>query len=105
MDSQLRRGMLDVCVLKSLTKGDSYGYLIVNELSLFMPMTESTLYPILRRLEEAKQVRTYTVEHNARLRKYYSITELGHNRIREFIGAWPEVIRIYEYIQGGDQHE
>ena len=100
MDVQLKRGMLDICVLASLLQGDSYGYMIIKDLSPYVEISESTLYPILRRLEEMRAVETYSMEHNGRLRKYYAITPLGERRIRVFLDEWKSMMDIYAYIEG-----
>ena len=100
MDVQLKRGMLDICVLASLLQGDSYGYMIIKDLSPHVEISESTLYPILRRLEEMRAVETYSMEHNGRLRKYYAITPLGQRRIRIFLDEWKSMMDIYAYIEG-----
>ena len=100
MDMQLKRGLLDVCVLAAAAKEDSYGYRIIRDVSPYVTISESTLYPILRRLETAGQLSVYSVEHNGRLRKYYRITDAGKQRLREFAGEWREVIRIYEFVAG-----
>lgn len=99
LDAQLKRGLLDVCVLKALSKGDSYGYQIVKDLSGYVTISESTLYPILKRLEAAQCLTVYSVEHNGRLRKYYSITDNGLSRIQEFLGEWEDVMRAYQFIK------
>ena len=100
MDVQLKRGMLDICVLASLLQGDSYGYMIIKDLSPHVEISESTLYPILRRLEEMRAVETYSMEHNGRLRKYYAITPLGERRIRVFLDEWKSMMDIYTFIEG-----
>ena len=100
MDVQLKRGMLDICVLASLLQGDSYGYMITKDLSPYVEISESTLYPILRRLEEMRAVETYSMEHNGRLRKYYAITPLGERRIRVFLDEWKSMMDIYTFIEG-----
>ena len=99
MDVQLKRGMLDICVLASLLQGDSYGYMIIKDLSPYVEISESTLYPILRRLEEMRAVETYSMEHNGRLRKYYAITPLGERRIRVFLDEWKSMMDIYTFIE------
>ena len=99
MDVQLKRGMLDICVLASLLQGDSYGYMIIKDLSPHVEISESTLYPILRRLEEMRAVETYSMEHNGRLRKYYTITPLGERRIRVFLDEWKSMMDIYSFIE------
>ena len=84
MDIQLKRGILDVCVLAVIRREDSYGYQIVKEIQPYIAISESTLYPILRRLEEAGQLTVRSVEHNGRLRKYYRITPAGIIRLNAF---------------------
>ena len=106
MDVQLKRGLLDICVLSSIRSEDSYGYRIVKDLKPFVQISESTLYPILRRLEAAQLLTVRTAEHNGRLRKYYHITEAGLRRIEEFKQEWHEIIGIYNYIMREDgQHD
>ena len=84
MDIQLKRGILEVCVLSALLSADSYGYQIIKDVSPYLTISESTLYPILRRLESAGCLTTYSLEHSSRLRKYYSITTLGLKKIETF---------------------
>ena len=103
MDVQLKRGLLEACVLKLLSQGDSYGYQIVKDLSKHIETSESTLYPILKRLELSECVFIYTVEHNGRLRKYFKITPKGVERIKEFLREWEEVLRVYQFILGEEQ--
>lgn len=98
MDTQLKRGLLDVCVLAAIKNEDSYGYQIIKDMKPYVKMSESTLYPILRRLEAAEMLKVYTVEHNGRLRKYYHITEQGINRIRDFKEEWQEILSIYQFV-------
>lgn len=98
MDIQMKRGSLDVCVLAALMNEDSYGYKIIQSLSGVVDISESTLYPILRRLETSESLVSYSVEHNGRLRKFYSITDKGRDRIREYLLDFKELMKIYEYI-------
>lgn len=98
MDVQLKRGFFDVCVLAALNKKNSYGYKIIKDVSPYISISESTLYPILRRLEGTKCLSVYTVEHNGRLRKYYEITDKGKKRINEFLNEWKDIMKIYEFI-------
>lgn len=98
MDSQLKKGLLDVCVLACIANGESYGYKIIQDISDYIEITESTLYPILKRLEASGAVKTRTKEINGRLRKYYSITRVGHDRITEFIDEIHEFNKVYKYI-------
>ena len=100
MDVQRKKGLLDVCVLAVLQRGPSYGYRIVRDVSACIAVSESTLYPILRRLEANGLVTTYTQEHNGRTRKYYEITDPGRARIQAFLDEWEEVKHIYAFIKG-----
>ena len=99
MDIQLRRGVLEACVLTVLRRGDSYGYQLVKDVSEMIEISESTLYPILKRLESGGLLTVYSVEHNGRLRRYYRITEAGNQRIRAYIDEWKELMRIYSVIE------
>ena len=98
MDIQLKRGLLDVCVLAAIKNEDSYGYQIIKDMRPYVELSESTLYPILRRLEAANLLTVYTVEHNGRLRKYYHITEQGIKRISDFKEEWKEILAIYQFV-------
>ena len=99
METQLKRGSLDVCVLTALLRQDSYGYQIIKDLKDVIEISESTLYPILRRLEKNGYLTTYNVEHSGRLRKMYRISKLGTERIREYLEDFKELIKVYEYIE------
>ncbi|HIT69950.1 MAG TPA: PadR family transcriptional regulator [Candidatus Aphodomonas merdavium] len=98
MDIQLKRGLLEVCVLAAIKKQDSYGYRIIKEIKPYLEISESTLYPILRRLESAKLLTVRTAEHQGRLRKYYRITPLGQKRLEAFREEWREILSIYQFI-------
>jgi len=98
MDIQLKKGLIEICVLKALEFGDSYGYQIIKDISPYIEISESTLYPVLKRLETAALVQVYSVEHNGRLRKYYRIVDEGRKRIADFISEWKEVMTVYRFI-------
>lgn len=98
MDIQLKRGLLDVCVLAAIKNDDSYGYQIIKDMKPYVELSESTLYPILRRLEAAELLTVYSVERNGRLRKYYHITEQGIKRLGDFKEEWKEIMAIYQFI-------
>ena len=102
MDIQLKRGLLDVCVLAAIKNEDSYGYKIIKDLKPYIELSESTLYTILKRLETANMLIVYTVEHSGRLRKYYRITEEGIRRIEEFKEEWKELLSIYQFVTKED---
>ena len=98
MDIQLKRGLLGVCVLAAIKNDDSYGYQIIKDMKPYVELSESTLYPILRRLEAAELLTVYSVERNGRLRKYYHITEQGIKRLGDFKEEWKEIMAIYQFI-------
>ena len=98
MDTQLKRGLLDVCVLSAIKDEESYGYKIIKDLEPYTPLSESTLYTILKRLESADMLTVRSVEHNGRLRKYYRITNDGLSRLDEFKNEWKEVMTIYKFV-------
>ena len=103
MDAQLRRGVLDVCVLVAIKNEDSYGYKIIKDLKPVLELSESTLYTILKRLEEGKMLIVRSVEYEGRLRKYYHITERGLKRIEDFKNEWKELMIIYSFITEEDK--
>ena len=98
MDIQLKKGLLDVCVLAAIGRNDSYGYQIIRDLSACVEISESTLYPILKRLEICGCLSTYSVAHNGRLRKYYRITPLGRKGIGDFLQEWEQMVQIHDFI-------
>lgn len=103
MDMQLKRGLLDVCVLAAIKSEDSYGYKIIKDLKPYIVLSESTLYTILKRLEAAEMLTVRTAEHGGRLRKYYHITEAGRRRIEEFKNEWAEMLSIYQFVAKEDE--
>ncbi len=102
MDIQLKRGLLDVCVLAAIRSEDSYGYKIIKDMKPYIELSESTLYTILKRLEMAKMLTVRTAEHDGRLRKYYHITEEGLKRIDEFKNDWQKILSIYRFVTKED---
>ncbi len=102
MDIQLKRGLLDVCVLAAIKSEDSYGYKIIKDMKPYIELSESTLYTILKRLETANMLTVRTAEHGGRLRKYYRITQAGLRRINEFKDEWKEILAIYKFVTKED---
>jgi PadR family transcriptional regulator PadR len=102
VDIQLKRGLLDVCVLAAIKDGESYGYKIIKDMKPYIELSESTLYTILKRLETANMLTVRTAEHGGRLRKYYRITQSGVKRIEEFKDDWKEILSIYRFVTKED---
>ncbi len=98
MDIQIKRGLLDVCVLAAIKSEDSYGYQIIKDIKPYIDISESTLYPILRRLEAADMLTVRSAEHNGRLRKYYHIEAAGLQRIEDFKEEWKQIMSIYSFV-------
>ena len=103
MDIQLKRGLLDVCVLAAIKNEDSYGYKIIKDMKPYIELSESTLYTILKRLETGEMLTVRIVEHDGRLRKYYRITDKGLRRIEDFKREWNEILSIYRFVTKEDQ--
>ena len=104
MDAQIKRGLLEVCVLAAIRDEDSYGYQIIKDMNPYVEISESTLYPILRRLEAAQLLSVRTAEHSGRLRKYYHITPLGKKRLEDFQEEWKEILSKKE-MKSGEYYE
>ena len=104
MNVQLKRGLIEVCVLAALQDEASYGYKIISDLNNVIPLSESTLYPVLKRLEGQDCLTTYSKDFNGRLRKYYQITNAGRQKIKEFMVEWEEMEKVLNFIsnKGGN---
>lgn len=98
MEAQLKRGLIEVCVLAAIREQDSYGYQIIKDISPYLSISESTLYPILKRLESNGSLTVYSIEHNGRLRKYYKITQAGLGKIEDFKADWIKLQKAYDFI-------
>ena len=105
METQMKKGLLEVCVLAALKRESSYGYKIVRDVSAYISISESTLYPILKRLEAAGSVTTSTAEHSGRLRRYYSLTDDGNSKIQAFLDEWEEIVAVHRYVLGNTKNE
>ena len=104
MDMQMKRGLLDVCVLAAIKNEESYGYKIIKDMKPYLEMSESTLYTILKRLEAAKLLTVRSAEHGGRLRKYYQITAAGRRRLEDFKKEWKEIVTIYQFVVSEEVH-
>ncbi|MDE6598397.1 MAG: PadR family transcriptional regulator [Clostridia bacterium] len=102
MDIQLKKGILDVCVLYAISKSESYGYKIISDLQGIIEISESTLYPILKRLETGGFLTTRTAEYSGRLRRYYKITPLGLKKLLSGRNDLQEIMAIYKKMYGGN---
>lgn len=105
MDIQLKRGLLDICVLAAIKSQASYGYQIIKDMKPYLELSESTLYTILKRLESGNMLTVHTAEHGGRLRKYYHITDEGRKRIDSFKEDWAEILAIYRFVMKEDDDD
>ena len=100
MDAQLKRGVLDLCVLSQLRKRDMYGYELTETIASELEITAGTLYLVLKRLKDNAYVETYLVESSSGpARKYYHITDNGRTKISEFLDEWQGMMDIYKFIK------
>ena len=98
MNPQIKKGLIDACVLTLLAREASYGYAITSELQEVLDINESTLYPVLRRLEKSGCLTTFQRPYSGRMRKYYTITSEGMQRLSEMREDWQAVIDIIGFI-------
>lgn len=105
MDKQLRKGLLEYCVLAVLRDSDSYGYQMIRDISTCIDISESTLYPILRRLESAGKVISYNTEYNNRIRKYFHLTEDGRQMLSDFRSDSEQMMQVLNFIAGGEDND
>ena len=101
MDAQLKKGLLEICVLSAIEKEESYGYKIITDLEPYVSISESTLYPILRRLEQSGAIVSHCEEFNGRLRRYFAITKTGKAKLEDFINMMADFEIIKEFIMRG----
>lgn len=99
MDSQLKKGLLEGCVLAAIKDEESYGYKIIGQISPYVEISESTLYPILKRLEASGSVSVHSKLYNGRLRKYYRITNKGRQRLEEFCRDMDQLLAILGFCR------
>lgn len=88
MGFKIESGLLDACALAILADGDTYGYAITQSMKKAIVVSESTLYPVLRRLQKEKLCRTYDKPYQGRNRRYYSITAEGREKLEEYRKQW-----------------
>ena len=106
MSFQLGSALLDACVLAILTNGDTYGYVLTQQVKEVLNISESTLYPVLRRLQKNEYLITYDEPFQGRNRRYYQITELGRTKYGEYLKDWDLYKeKIDKILLGGTIHE
>lgn len=102
MAFQMGGGLLDFMVLAILKNEDTYGYILTQRAKQLMDISDSTLYPVLKRLQKEGALVTYDQSFQGRNRRYYSITERGRNLLTEYITEWNEYkVQIDRILSGG----
>ena len=102
MAIQLGSVLLDACVLAVVMREDTYGYKLTQEVKQIMDVSESTLYPVLRRLLKDGYLRTYDKTFQGRNRRYYTVTEKGREQFQQFYDQWKRMrVKIDEVMDGG----
>ena len=103
MNSQLKRGTLELCVLSLLSRSDCYGYELVNRISECMQITEGTVYPLMKRLKDNGVIDSYIVEsQEGPPRKYYRITDAGRTEMAKLSAEWFEFVDSVNALLKGD---
>ena len=103
MNSQLKRGTLELCVLSILNSSDCYGYELVNKISQCMEVTEGTIYPLMKRLKESDTIDSYIVESTeGPPRKYYKITDTGKTELERLANEWFGFVKSVNILLKGD---
>lgn len=107
MNTQFKKGVLELIVLLSVHKKDMYGYELVVEVSKIVDVNEGTIYPLLKRLTNEKYFDTYLEESTeGPPRKYYKLTVLGEKRMEELTTSWSSFQKsVNEFIEECERHE
>jgi len=90
MQFQLTSQVLEVCVLSVLSREDTYGYKLTQGIKTILSVSESTLYPVLRRLQTDGSLFTYDEAFDGRNRRYYKLTDSGSVKLAEYLTLWEQ---------------
>jgi len=103
---QVGAALLDACVLAILLREDAYGYVLTQNVKEILNVSESTLYPVLRRLQKENYLTTYDVPYDGRNRRYYQITDTGKTKLSEYQSQWGEYKeKVDKILVGGTGNE
>lgn len=106
MNSQMKRGTLELCALSVMSRGDCYGYELVNRISKCMEITEGTIYPLMKRLKESGLIDSYIVESTeGPPRKYYKLKEAGAEELARLSEEWFEFTQSIDKLLKGEFEE
>ncbi len=102
---QLGAPLLDACVLAVLAKGDAYGYILSRQVQEVIDISESTLYPVLRRLQKEECLTTYDRAFSGRNRRYYHLTDKGRESYLRYVSEWQSYKKAIDFLLGGSSNE
>lgn len=103
MNSQMKRGTLEMCALSVMSRGDCYGYELVNRISRCMEITEGTIYPLMKRMKDSGLIDSYIVESNeGPPRKYYKLTDAGKEELEKLSEEWFDFTKSVEMLLKGE---
>lgn len=107
INTQFKKGVLELLVLLIVEKKDMYGYEMVEAVSKVVDVNEGTIYPILKRLTNEGYFETYLEESNeGPTRKYYHITVSGKKRKKEQLEEWKKFAQnVNDFINGSESNE
>lgn len=106
MAFQLGSTLLDACVLAVISQGDAYGYSLTQSVRQVLDISESTLYPVLRRLQKEECLSTYDQPYQGRNRRYYTITSKGREKLKEYQSEWESYKKQIDLLLlGGESNE
>ena len=103
MAFKIESSLLDACALAILHRGDTYGYEITQEMKKSITVSESTLYPVLRRLQQEQLCQTYDQPYQGRNRRYYRITEKGEEQLRDYLKQWNDYRNAIQRLLDGPE--
>ena len=103
MAFKIESSLLDACALAILHRGDTYGYEITQEMKKSITVSESTLYPVLRRLQQEQLCQTYDQPYQGRNRRYYRITEKGEEQLRDYMKQWNDYRNAIQRLLDGPE--
>lgn len=105
MGFKIESALLEACVLSILSKGDTYGYVLTQSMKQVLDISESTLYPVLRRLQKNEYLRTYDQPYQGRNRRYYSVTDKGKEQFEIYKKEWKEYKEQIDSLLSGGETE
>ena len=105
MGFKIESALLEACVLSVLSKGDTYGYVLTQSMKQVLDISESTLYPVLRRLQKNEYLRTYDQPYQGRNRRYYSVTDKGKEQCEIYKKEWKEYKEQIDSLLSGGETE